>query len=253
MKKNIGMRIFSLLLVISLVSMMTLPVMASESGTSCSAVEQKAGQTNLSGLEKYEAVVSALNKNDVRNLSVMPGSEDLSMIVNNAEAFTLEKKLEDGSVKKITAVVLPVESVIEKDGSVQISNVVAVWDSNKTRVLKYTSTYQNKSLYRLTFSRIGNDKNVIEAVIVNNGTLVDGMPGQFFVAEDDDYWGCVAGCIIGDCICAIAGVPCPPGIPICDACVAVLSPCYYIPSPYTCAPAAICMGVELAWCMSTCL
>jgi hypothetical protein len=252
MKQNIGTRALSVLLAVMLVSVVMVPAMACEPGTPCSDVKQKVGQTDLSGLEKYEAVAFALNLNDVRKLSDIPRSEDLSMIVDNAKAFSLEKKAEDGSVNQITAVVLPVESVIENKGSVQTSNVVAVWDSNKSRVLKYTSTYQNKSLYKLTFSRIDSNGDVLEEVIVDGGVLVEGMPEQFFTAEDDGYWDCVAACIIGDCLCAILGIPCP-GLPICDVCVTLLTPCYYMPSPYTCAPAAICMGLELAWCMGSCL
>jgi len=243
------MRALSALFAVLLVSVGVVPVMACEPGTPCGDAKQDMQKTDLSGLEKYEAVASALNLNDVQKLSGSPHSEDLSMIVDNARAFSLEKKLEDGSVKEVTAVVLPIESVIEKDGSIQASNVIAVWDSDNARVLQYTSTYQDKSLYKLTFSIVDVNGNVLEGVIVNGGSLVEGMPEQFFAAEEDDYWDCVIGCVIGDCLCAVLGIPCPPGIPICDICVTLLTPCYYIMTPYTCAPAALCMGVELAWCM----
>jgi len=253
MKMKFRTRLLSVLLALLLVSVVMVPAMACVPGTSCGDVKQKMGQTDLSGLEKYEAVASALNQNDVRKLSGIPRSEDLSMIVDNAKAFSLEKKYDNGSVKQITAVVLPVESIIDNGDSIQTSNVIAVWDNDGARVLKYTSTYQDKSLNKLTFSRIDSNGDVLEEFIIDGGALAEGMPEQFFATEEDGYWDCVSSCIIGDCLCAILGIPCPPGIPICDICVALLTPCYYMPSPYTCAPAGVCMGVELVWCMGTCL
>ena len=253
MNRNIGMRALSALLAVLLVSVGVVPVMACEPGTPCGDAKQDMQKTDLSGLEKYEAVASALNLDDVRKLSEIPRSEDLSKIVENAETFSLDKELEDGSINHMTAVVLPVESVIEKGGSVQISNVVAVWDSDNTRVLKYTNTYQNGPLYKLTFARIGSNGDVLEEIIVDGGSLVEGMPEQFITtAEDDDYWPCVGECIIGDCICAIVGTTCP-GLPLCDVCVILLRPCAALPSAVSCAPAAACLGIEVAWCMGQCM
>lgn len=253
MNGKIGMRALSALFAVLLVSAGVVPVMACEPGTPCGDAKQDMQKTDLSGLKKYEAVASALNLNNVRKLSEIPRSKDLSVIIENAEAFSLEKELEDGSINHITAVVLPVESVIEKDDFIQTSNIVAVWSGDNARVLKYTSTYQNKSLYKLTFTRIGSNGDVLEDIIVDGGSFVEGMPEQLFTAEEDDYWDCVKMCIIGDCLCAVLGIPCPPGIPICDICVTLLAPCYYMPSLYTCAPAAVCLGVEAAWCMGYCM
>jgi hypothetical protein len=211
MNGTIGMRALSALFAVLLVSVGVVPVVACEPGMPCGDARQDLQKTDLSGLEKYEAVVSTLNLDDVRKLSEIPRSEDLSMIVDNAETFSLEKKLEDGSINHITAVVLPVESVIEKDDFIQTSNIVAVWDGDNARVLKYTSTYQNGSLYKVTFTRISSNGDVLEEVIVDGGSFVEGMPEQLFAAEEDDYWDCVKMCIIGDCLCAILGIPCPPG------------------------------------------
>lgn len=253
MNGNIGMRALSALFAVLLVSVGVVPVMACEPGTPCGDARQDLQKTDLLGLEKYEAVASALNLNDVQKLSEIPRSEDLSMIVDNAEAFSFEKKLEDGTVREINAVVLPIESLVEKDGSVQTSNVAAVWDSDNTRVLKSTYIFQNKSLHKLTFSIIDANGDVLEEVIVNDGLFVEKMPEQLFAtAEDPSYWECVGACVAIDCACALAGIPCP-GLPICDICATLLPACVYVPTVITCGLFVGCFGVETTACMVSCL
>jgi len=248
-----GIRVFSVLLAVMLVSAVVMPVMACVPGTSCDNAEQDIKKTELSGLKKYESVASALNLNDVRKLSEIPRSEDMGKIVENAEAFSFEKQLEDGTVKEITAVVLPIESVVGKNGSAQLSNVVAVWDSDNTRVLKSTYTFQDKSLNKLTFSIIDSNGDVLEEVIIDDGSFVEGMPEHLFgTAEDPSYWECVAGCFAVDCACAIGGIACP-GPPICDVCIILVEACVALPNPYTCGAAVICFGADVTWCMVSCL
>lgn len=92
MNGTIGMRALSALFAVLLVSVGVVPVVACEPGMPCGDARQDLQKTDLSGLEKYEAVVSTLNLDDVRKLSEIPRSEDLSMIVDNAETFSLEKK-----------------------------------------------------------------------------------------------------------------------------------------------------------------
>ncbi|KUK68398.1 MAG: Uncharacterized protein XE11_2466 [Methanomicrobiales archaeon 53_19] len=253
MNGNIGMRALSALFAVLLVSVGVVPAMACEPGTPCSDVKQGMQKTDLSGLEKYEAVAFALNLDDVKKLSDISRSEDFGLIVDNAQAFSFEKKLEDGSINHITAVVLPIESIVEKDGSVQTSNVAAIWDSDTNRVLKSTYIFQNKSLYKLTFSIIDANGDVLEEVIVDEGSFVERMPGQLFAtAEDPSYWECIAACVAIDCACALAGIPCP-GLPICDFCVTLLPACVYVPTVITCGAVVACFGLEATSCMVSCL
>ncbi|MGE4374330.1 MAG: hypothetical protein AB7D01_01265 [Methanoculleus sp.] len=249
MNGNIGMRALSALFAVLLVSMGVVPAMACEPGTPCGDAREDLQKTDLSGLEKYEAVASALNLDDVKKLSDISRSEDFSMIVDNAKAFSFEKELEDGSIKHATAVVLPIESVIEKDGLVQTSNIVAVWDGDNARVLKYTCIFQEKSLYTLDFSIIDVNGDVVKETIIDEGSFIKETSEHLFATEEDpDYWQRVVYCITLNCACALAGIPCP-GISVCEICIVLLQPCVVFMTPYTCAPAVACLGVEIAACM----
>ena len=249
MNGNIGMRALSTLFAVLLVSVAMVPAMACEPGTPCGDAELDLQKTNLSGLEKYEVVASALNLNEVQKLSEIPRSEDLSMIVDNAKAFSFEKELEDGSIKHATAVVLPIESVIEKDGLVQTSNIVAVWDDDNARVLKYTCIFQEKSLYTLEFSIIDANGNMVTETIIDEGSFIQKTSEHLFVTDEDpDYWQRVVYCITLNCARVRAGIPWP-GVSVCEICIVLLQPCVALMTPYTCAPAVACLGVEIAACM----
>ena len=249
MNGKIGMRALSALLAVLLVSAGVVPVMACEPGTPCGDAREDLQKTDLLGLEKYEAVASALNLNDVQKLSEIPRSEDLSMIVDNAKAFSFEKELEDGSINHATAVVLPIESVIEKDDFIQTSNIVAVWDGDNARVLKYTCIFQEKSLYTLEFSIIDVNGDLVKETIIDEGSFIKETSEHLFATEEDpDYWQRVVYCITLNCACALAGIPCP-GISVCEICIVLLQPCVVFMTPYTCAPAVACLGVEIAACM----
>jgi hypothetical protein len=117
------------------------------------------------------------------------------------------------------------------------------------KAMKYTFIYSQGKTKELTFTMTGENNELINARIISDGLVVEELPAGL----RGGYWDCVKDCVIGDCLCAILNLPCPPDTPgICFVCVAVCTTCYYVPNAYSCGGCAVCLGVDLAICMWVC-
>jgi hypothetical protein len=231
------------------------PAIAADAAT-CSATRQNLNKTDLTGIEKNAAISVALNNKDVGILSDNLKSADLQNIYDNARASSMEKRGTDGSVIYLTSVVLPTGVVSQKDGFVEISNVVALWDDKTSKVMRYTLHYEGKILRDMTFSRVGDKGEILSSVVYQDGKFVSERTGGFYSTDSlESYWGCVSYCIGTGCICGLTGVPCPPGTaPGCGICYSLCSGCVasggiIVELCYLC---GLCLGVDLGYCMGYC-
>lgn len=263
-----GMLILMASLVVPVVSAQAEPPISNkiESGssgkcstcTACSVNKSDMKTSEIKGIEKKNAVIIALNLPEVQALKTASMENDIASTIDTAKAMTLEKKLENGSIKKSTSVILPA-GVVDREATIEISNIVTIWDNEKTRALRYTNTVNKKDgSTELKFTVIGENNKLIEARITKtinaNGTVnvVKNIPNEFTTTAES-YWDCVINCIIGECLCAVLGDICPPGTPsICDACAIICQPCYWVQTQVTCAPCALCLGIDLVYCMWQC-
>ncbi|MCX9012045.1 MAG: hypothetical protein OIN66_13105 [Candidatus Methanoperedens sp.] len=226
--------------------------------TACGLNKSNIERAELKGIEKKSAIISALNLPEVQALKTASMENDIASTIDTANAMILEKKLEDGSIKKATSVILPA-GVIDREAAVEISNIVIIWDAEKTRAMRYTNTVSKKDgSTEFRFTVIGENNKLIEARITKtknaDGTVnvIKDIPNEFTTTAES-YWDCVVNCIIEECLCAVLGDICPPGTPsICDACAIICQPCYWVKTQITCAPCALCLGVDLAYCMWHC-
>ena len=231
------------------------PAMACPAGTPCGSTASGVEKKEITGMEKYEKIAFALNLKDVQKLSGSPSATDLKQIEDGAKVYSIEKTLEDGSADYVTGVILPVEVIAEDNISVQISNVFVIWSGEKpAQVMSATQIFEDKTLKELTLNRVGDDGEILNTQVVDNGAIIGDTNADFFTTNTEDgYWTCVANELIDDCLCSVLGIVCPPGTPsICDVCLTLLTPCYYMPSIPTCSPAALCMGLEIAVVMAKC-
>lgn len=226
--------------------------------TACGLNKSNIERAELKGIEKKNAIISALNLPEVQALKTASMEEDIASIIDTANAMTLEKKLENGSIKKATSVILSA-GVVDREAAVEISNIVTVWDAEKTRAMRYTNTVSKKDgSTEFKFTVIGENNKLIEARITKtinaDGTVnvVKDIPNEFTTLADG-YWDCVIDCVIGECLCAVLGDICPPTTPsICDVCAIICQPCYWVRTVLTCAPCATCLGIDLVYCMYIC-
>jgi len=245
--------LFMIMLVVGMI--LVTPAMACPAGTPCDFTASGIEKNEITGMEKYENIAFALNLKDVQKLSGSPSATDLKQIEDGAKVYSLEKTLEDGSVDYVTGVILPVEVIAEDNISVQISNVFVIWSDEKpAQVMSSTQIFEDKTLKELTLSRVSDDGEILNTQIVSKGAIIGDANADFFTTSTKDgYWTCVGNEIIDDCLCSVLGIVCPPGTPsICDVCLTLLTPCYYMPSILTCSPAALCMGLEIAVVMAQC-
>jgi len=245
------------LVMLLLLAVSIAPAMASKAeATTCSAMQDDMHKTDLTGIEKNTAVSVALNIKDVNTLSNGLKSADIQSIVDGARVFSMEKRGTDGSVISLTSVVLPTEVISQNGDSVDISNVVAVWDNKTSRVMRYTLHYENKILRDITFSRVGDNGEIVSSQVYHEGVFSSDLSGGFYSPDSTyTYWSCVSVCIGTGCICGLTGVPCPPGTaPGCGICYTLCSGCVASGGVIVelCIACGACLGVDLGYCMGHC-
>jgi len=232
-----------------LLAVSAVPAMACPCEEGSKELIEKAG---IIGIEKYGVVTTALNLDEVKALTEISQSKDSQPLIDSARAFLLTRKMEDGSIESATTVILPVETVAINNDSVKSSNVVVVWAGGKTKVVKCTGIYSQSKIKDLTLTIIGENDEPISAKLISDGSLAKEVPAEF-AALDGGYWECMAECLIGDCLCAVMGITCPPGTPsICDICAIICAPCLSVPCALTCTPCAGCLCIEIASCAWKC-
>ncbi len=257
---NKAKRISGLSMIMLVVGMILVtPVLACPAGTPCSQIFSKTPHTEITGVERDANIAFALNLRDVQKLSGNLYTINVKQIEDAAKVYSIEKNMTNGSTKNTTTVILPVKTVTEDNNSVQITDVIAVWNgesaSPSPKVMSVTYTFKNKKVDELIFSRVDDNGEIVNSTIVSHGSLVQNVKDSKtgFFAATSGFWNCVADYIIGDCWCEVLGLPCPPTEPsICGFCLSLLTPCYMVPNAITCGPAAICMGLELAIAMNAC-
>ncbi|MEA1894692.1 MAG: hypothetical protein U9N36_05730 [Euryarchaeota archaeon] len=232
-----------------LLAVSAVPAMACPCEEGNKELIEKAG---IIGIEKYGVVAAALNLDEVKVLTEISQPKDSQPLIDSARAFLLTRKMEDGSIESATTVILPVETVAINNESVKSSNVVVVWAGGKTKVVKCTGIYSQSKIKDLTLTIIGENNKPIRANLISDGSLAKEVPAEF-TALDGGYWECMAECLIGDCLCAVMGITCPPGTPsICDICAIICAPCLSVPCALTCTPCAGCLCIEIASCAWKC-
>ncbi|MGB9928435.1 MAG: hypothetical protein ACPK85_08530 [Methanosarcina sp.] len=237
------------------------PALACPAGTSCTAENKlKAvdGYSEVTGMEKDEAILFASNLKDVKTLSNNQSIEALKQFSDYTKVYSLERKMEDGSTAHMKAVILPTELDINEDKELKSTYVVALWnDANTTnkdvRAMRYSSILKDGHLKELTFGRVDNNGKILEELLVSNGSAVENRTGEFTSDSLSPYWSCVIETISGDCLCLFLGDYCPPGLPsICDFCQPLFPACYEFPSQVTCGALAACLGIEILYAMYQC-
>jgi len=184
-------------------------------------------------------------------------SGSFETVSDSAKVYSFESKMEDGSTDHVMAVTLPIELTI-KDKEIKSKNILVLWnnENNTTenaKVMRYTSTIKNGYLYELTFGRVDNNGEILNELLVSNGSLVKDRTGEFSLDDESGYWDCVIETISGDCLCLFLGEFCPPGLPaICDLCAPFFGTCVSFPNQLTCGAFAACMGVEILSAMWHC-
>ncbi len=236
--------------------MLVTPAMACPAGKPCAAEERlkAAGHSEITGVEKNEAILFASNLEDVKTLSNNRSMEALKQNSDYAKIYSFEENGTNGSADHIMAAILPVE-LSGKDKEIKNTYVVAVWDSENTarnRVMSYSATIKNGHLHELTFGRVSDNGKILNESLVSNGSVVEDQM-EVFASGYDGFWDCVVQKLSGDCWCLFTGGYCPPGIPsICTFCEPVALTCLSTPNQVSCGILAVCMGLEIASVMYQC-
>lgn len=239
---------------------MVTPGLACPAGTPCSENAIKGPYKEITGVERDANIAFALNLKDVQKLSENHlSTTNVKQIEDSAKVYSIENNMTNGSIETATAVIIPVEFTGENNKSVQITNVIAVWNGKyaSPKVMSATYTFNDKKTDTVIFSRVDDNDEIVSSTVISNGSIVKDINSSesgFFAATRGTFsWDCVRNVIIDDCACEVLQLPCPPTLPsICGFCLELLTPCWYVMSPVTCGPAAICMGLELALAINSC-